>query len=133
MHKIQDIHTRVPVASRSEEKIEKINNKSLFRNMGLVLLVIALFGLAVYGYIHYKHGKEGDVTMILVEVGRLVDLPQGETPTIATVTDLKPLGSQEFFKDAQIGDKLLLFTRSKRAILYRPSTKKIIVVAPLNN
>jgi|SRR3989344_5799275 len=75
--------------------------------------------------------KELSEAADLVEkVGKLIDLP-GETPTIATVTDLTQLSDQPFFKNAQNGDKILIFTEAKKAILYRPSTNKIIETAPL--
>lgn len=66
------------------------------------------------------------------EVGKLIELPNNETPTIATVVDAEKVNNQAFFKDAQNGDKVLLYASSSKAILYRPSTQKIIEVAPIN-
>lgn len=65
------------------------------------------------------------------DVGKLLDLPN-EDPTIATVTDAAKLRNQAFFSKAENGDKVLIFTQAKKAVLYRPSTKKIIEVAPIN-
>jgi len=133
MQKIQDIHYRVPESKNIESKAKSVNKASpAIVISSLLILVLISFGI-YKTILLYKQSKSEDVSIVLAEVRKLVDLPTGENPTIATVTDLKPLGSQEFFKDAHIGDKLLLFTKSKRAILYRPSTNKIIVVAPLNN
>ena len=69
---------------------------------------------------------------LVASVSQLMVLPDGETPTIATVADTEKLKDQPFFANAQVGDKVLLFTTSKRAILYRPSANKIIEVAPIN-
>jgi hypothetical protein len=44
---------------------------------------------------------------------------------------LAPLKDQEFFADAAVGDVLLLFPQTRRAMLYRPSENKLIQVAPL--
>ncbi len=66
------------------------------------------------------------------EVGQLIELPADEIPTIATVQDATKVQGQEFFASTQNGDKVLIFTKAGKAILYRPSTKKIIEVAPLN-
>jgi hypothetical protein len=67
---------------------------------------------------------------ILETVGQFIELPQGEDPVIATVTDPKKLQDQEFFKKAQTGDKVIVFSNAKLAILFRPSTNKIIQAGP---
>jgi hypothetical protein len=66
------------------------------------------------------------------QIGASFQLPAGETPTLATVSDASKVRSQAFFKDTQNGDKVLLYSKAGEAILYRPSTKKIISVAPVN-
>jgi len=59
------------------------------------------------------------------EITKYLELPK-ETPTIATVSDVDKLKSQEFFANAQNGDKVLVFSQAGRALLYRPSTHKVI-------
>jgi len=59
------------------------------------------------------------------DIGKYIELP-GETPTVATVNDASKLNHQEFFKNAKNGDKVLVFSESGRALLYRPSTQKVI-------
>jgi hypothetical protein len=68
---------------------------------------------------------------LLAEVSRLMLLPTDETPTIATVSDLERLRGQEFFANATVGDKVLIYTKHAKAILYDPDQKKILEVAPL--
>jgi hypothetical protein len=68
---------------------------------------------------------------IIASVGKLISLPTDETPTVATVLDTSKLGDQAFFKDAQNGDKILIYTQNKKAIVYRPSTNKLINVGPI--
>lgn len=71
-------------------------------------------------------------TDLIKQVGVLINLPKGETPTVAAVTNADQAKKQSaFFKDAQNGDKVLLYVKAGEAILYRPSTNKIILVAPL--
>ncbi len=73
-----------------------------------------------------------EASQLLVEVGKLMVLPENEQPTIATVTDLEKLKDQPFFAKAQVGDKVLIYTSAKKAILYRPTENKIIELAPLS-
>lgn len=65
-------------------------------------------------------------------VGALVELPTDETPTVAVVSDVAKLKDQSFFESAQNGDKVLIYTKAKKAYLYRPSTNKLINIAPVN-
>ena len=76
--------------------------------------------------------NQADVQQLIAKVGQLVLLPTDENPTIATVTDLSKLQGQPFFEQAQVGDKVLIYTNAKKAILYRPAQNKIIEIAPIN-
>ena len=65
------------------------------------------------------------------KVGKHILLPPGEQPTVATVSDLSPLKDQLFFKNAKVGDMVLMFPKARRAILYDPISDRIIEVAPI--
>ena len=65
-------------------------------------------------------------------VSRLIILPTDEEPTIATVADPDRLQDQPFFDNAKTGDKLLIYTNARKAILYDPVSDKIVEVAPIN-
>lgn len=65
------------------------------------------------------------------EIGQYLELPD-ETPTVATVSDASKVKTQPFFANAQDDDKILLFEKSGRAVLYRPSTRKVIEFATTN-
>ncbi len=69
---------------------------------------------------------------LVAEVGRLIELPTDETPTIATVQDPTQLQDQPFFAHAKAGDKVLLYANAKKAILYDPVEHKIVEVAPID-
>lgn len=117
-----------------------VNNKIA---VGVIVGVVAI-ALAGGGYFYYQKTQAGnsvpanpqaaqeEVKKLVEEVGKLIDLPQGETPTIATVTDVSKLKDQPFFQKAKNGDKVLIYTNARKAILYDPQAKKVIDVAPIN-
>lgn len=101
------------------------------------LLLVFLVAVAAGGYYLYsERTKEKDVAAVdpaLIEkVGSLIELPAGETPTLATVSDVTKLQGQPFFARAQNGDKVLIYQIARKAILYRPGTGKIVEVGPVN-
>ncbi len=69
---------------------------------------------------------------LVAKVSRSLTLPTDEEPTIATVTEPEKLSEQFFFKNAQQGDRLLIYQNSRKVILYRPSEDKVVEVGVVN-
>lgn len=80
----------------------------------------------------YATDPKAEIADLLREISRSMELPSTVEPSLATVSDASKLKNQILFTNAQNGDKLLIFADVKKAILYRPSTKKIIDVALLS-
>lgn len=115
--------------------------KIVFGTLGIFLIVVPI---VVYG-VSLNQKRERELSFLervsspqaekkalnlVAEVGKLIDLPEGETPSLATVTGAQSLRSQEFYKNALDGDKVLIYQKAHMAYLYRPSTKKLINVMP---
>lgn len=121
--------------------------------MGLVvvLLLASLAGNAFLGSMFWQMRQENmelkqdpqrvaqaELAEVMEAVSKIITLPQGVTPTLATVNNAESLKEQQpFFKDAQDGDKMLLYAQTtdaaeRKAYLYRPSTNQLINVAPIN-
>lgn len=105
----------------------------------LVALLVATAGSTYYFYREYASLKkepnkaaEEEVKELVTAIGKLIVLPLGETPTIATVSDPEKLQDQSFFAKAKVGDKVLIYTNTKKAILYDPVENKIVEVVPIN-
>jgi hypothetical protein len=120
----------------------RILSNDIFQRMliGVVLVLLVLAILAAgYFYKQYRDIKKNpqkvtqeESKTLIAAVGKLIVLPQGEDPTIATVTDPAALKDQPFFASAQKDDKVLIFANARKAVLYRPSTNMIVDVAPIN-
>jgi hypothetical protein len=75
---------------------------------------------------------EKEIKQLVIDVGKFLVLPTDETPTLATVSDPEKLRDQPFFVNAMAGDKVLIYATSRKAILWRPSTSKIVEISALN-
>lgn len=115
--------------------------------MALVALLVIIGLAATGGYYYNKYNNsqkqvqqlsnpqeaaKAQVSDAVAKIGLIVDLPSGETPTLATVADPTKLKGQAFFANSKVGDQVLIYTQAKKAILYRPSTNKVIEIAPVN-
>lgn len=108
----------------------------------LVLILVVAVGLAVYFFTKYQDAQEklknpeivakAETEVLVEQLGKLAVLPVDETPTVATVSDVSKLSGQTFFANAQNGDKVLIYSKAKKAFLYRVKENKIINIAPLN-
>lgn len=107
--------------------------------------IVAILGLGASGFLLYKYmnsqkqltqltTKSVDQTPKVVEqVGKLMQLPNNETPTVATITDREKLKAEAFYSLTENGDQILIYLQAKKAILYRPSINKIIDIIPINS
>lgn len=88
-----------------------------------------LVGAAFVGALSWTLYQEGQNRFsdeaIMEKLSRIIVLPE-EVPSIATVTDVEKLKNEPFFAKAQNGDKVIVYSQAKRALLYRPSENKII-------
>ena len=107
--------------------------------MILAAIVIVAFGSTYYFYGEYSALKNNsdkqvqeETAKIIAQVGTLIVLPEGEMPTMATVADPEKLKDQPFFAKAKKGDRVLIYAKAKKAILYNPESNKIVEVAPIN-
>lgn len=135
------------------KKLNLFSAASLARHKEVfaVLIILILLAVAGAGYMYYQYDKtakelkkvksqttqsaspkEDEVKKIVAEVAKVARLPQNETPSIATITDVSKLKDQPFFKDAKNGDILLVFNNSGKAILYDPKEKKVVDVTTLS-
>ncbi len=100
--------------------------------IGGPLLVVALIAAGVLLQMRQdSNNNMNDVRIVAERVGRHYTLPRDETPALATVTDKQSLQTK-FLQQANNGDKILIYQKAKRVIIYRPDTDRIIDVGPVS-
>ena len=119
---------------------------SLTKPKALLILLVLAVGVAGANWYLYsttqrelsaikddpRKAVQQETSELIAKVGFLVALPEGEEATVATVTDKERLKDQPFFSKAQNGDKVLIYTKAKKAYLYSVSMNKVLEVAPVN-
>lgn len=127
----------VETTSASAPKVGFLHGKRT--SVILAAIVVVLAGVSVWQFTRTRsldQAAAGDpqveLERLVAEVGQLIVLPTDETPTVATITDPKLLKNQAFFASASEGDKVLIYSQARKAILYDPAQHKIIEVAPVN-
>lgn len=116
-----------------------------FSKFSKFLIVLPLItAVAVAGYFYFQYQKtqkllqdpklaaQEEIKALVTKVAVLMELPKDEQPTVATISDKIKLKDQPFFTNAENGDKVLIYTQSRKAIIYRPGANKIIEVSTVN-
>jgi heme/copper-type cytochrome/quinol oxidase subunit 2 len=124
--------------SETSKKHAKKNRLPLIISMIAVVIVGAL---ATTTFLLYRQVQDlrDDPSKVVTEqadqlknkVAKIMQLPD-ETPAVITIKDVDKLKSQEdFFKDANNGDKILVFSVARKAVIYRESDNKVINAGPI--
>jgi len=127
---------------KSKKPKRPVKTKLLF-GLIIVLLIAVLAGV---GFLLKKYNEtqqeveklstvqgqqelnQTQTNQLLGEMRSIIKLPDGEDPVVATITDISQLKDKDFYKDAEDGDRVVVFPNAKKAYIYRPETKTIINV-----
>jgi hypothetical protein len=135
---IIDVQRPVTVVKKSRLQrlrvpLKKVPLQNLWSNPVIVALGsagITLLIILVVLQTHRTHSPTSQVSQVLDEVGKIMYLPQDETPALAIVADQSKLqGSLKAV--AKVGDDILIYQKHSEAIVYRPSVHKIVAVEPV--
>ncbi len=112
------------------------HSKKIMVGLGVVVVVCLVAIFQLYNRLNALQNPtkaaQDEVTKVVAQVGKLMVLPTDEQPTVASVTDPEKLKGQDFFLNARVGDKVLIYQNNRKAILYSPSLNKILEVSPIN-
>ena len=117
---------------------KKTGKVNIIIGVALVIIVLALGALTFFFYKQIQSIKknpnqvaQAELDAVLNNLSKLIDLPKDETPTLATVLDKEKLKDQPFFADSENGDKIVIYSKNKKAIIYRMKDNKLINVGPI--
>jgi hypothetical protein len=109
--------------------------------IAVIILLLIIVAPSFYFYNKYQKLKlavskpallaKTEIQKLVEKVGKLIVLPKDEDPTLYTVTEIEKINNQLFFKNAKNGDKVLIYSKARKAILYDPQANKIVEVGPL--
>lgn len=104
------------------------------KSAAVIICLVAIAGASVVVRAKFLagHDQAAGTPALLADVSKALVLPDDEAPIVATVTNLEVLKDQSFFSHAAVGDRVLIYTRSHKAILWRPATKQVVEVATVN-
>ena len=106
-----------------------------FSHTLLIILVIVIGLSAFYSYKQSNNINSANISEInnlIKKVSKHALLPNEETPSVATVADPNLLKDQPFFVNTLVGDKVLMYSNEKKAILYRPSIDRVINITVID-
>lgn len=150
--KVSQLEVVEEVKSESTKKANSANNI-----VNILIIIIVFLALLSVGAVYYMYSVNQELSqkyavlkdkyetllvdpqkaadeerdMLVDKIGDLITLPKDELPQVATVMDKDALQEQAFFLNSENGDKVLIYSEAKKAVLYRPSTNKIIEVSSL--
>ncbi len=109
---------------------QKPNQRFTRKKMAViaVAVILSIITFAVGWQLFSKSNPQE--TRLVTRIRSMAEVPQDEIPTVQTITD-KNKATQAFLQQSEDGDKLVLFVQSKIAVLYRPSTDRIVALGPI--
>lgn len=131
------LEAEVPAANDTMAVTKASNNR-----MRLILaaaVLVLLLGAGTWKYLdqqrqlkELKSSQKSAAELekeLVDEVSKIAVVPVGEDPIIREVESLEAVAGQPFYSQSKVGDRVLLYSNAKRAILYRPSTKQIVNIS----
>lgn len=134
---VPDYETKIKINKKKTARTPlSRKKKTIIIALASALLVVLLAGLSFHFYNKSAPASVASVVQnadaqkqledTLALVSKIAVLPQNDSPTLAIVSDPSQLKSDAFFDNAIVGDRVLIYPRIGRAIMYRPLTNQIV-------
>ncbi len=121
-----------PVAtSQKKTMTERITERKTVLAVALVVVAMLIIGIvSVTSRGHKTLGKK-ELAAAKTSVGKHMILPTDEEPTLAQVDDKKAVKDPFIAQKSDNGDQILIYSKNKLVIIYRPSIDKIVAAGDL--
>lgn len=131
----------------SKSRLTFAVQKKTFVYLGIVAVIAGVAASAFYYHQQYKAAQKilssnaklnpHETEMLVEKIGQLMILPTDEIPMIATISNKDQLMKADqinaaFFSNSANGDKILIYKKAGKAVIYRPSTNQLVEVGPVN-
>ena len=133
---------------RKNQKSGEKNGKLrwVFRGIQILFYIVILAGLG-WSFKSYQNAKREimqlsslngqtdlrnkQVEQLVAKAGKHVILPE-EQPVVVNIENARAMAQEEpFYKDARDNDKVLVFAKEKKALIYRPDEDIIVNMGPV--
>lgn len=118
------------------------------RSMLLWLLLAIAVGALIWSFLNYwttsrklavltdpklaSELNQKETDELLEKMRALMIIPKDKNPIVATINDVETLATnQDFYRNAHNGDRLVIFTASKKAVIYDADDNRIVNVGPI--
>jgi anti-sigma-K factor RskA len=127
------------VQKRTRAKHARARQSSTGRQISLRWAIVALAAVVIIAaaVVYVVMANAGAANSnpdaaLVAKLERVMILPQDEQPVISTVTDAAGLKTNApFYRDAENGDKILIYAQAGKIIIYRESANLIINAGPI--
>ncbi len=106
----------------------KQKNKPRVSKLTIILAVVTLLAIGAGGYFYIQYqsatNERSANAKIVERIAQSVELPD-ETPVFITVVEKEKLSNKQLAAKVDNGDVMLIFSKAKRLIIYRPSIAKV--------
>lgn len=125
---------RVSKVKKPSHPLLRVLQRSKYQKLIYVVLV-CIIAFALYLFLQNiksnRTSQLNDVEYIVKKVNQHYILPTDEQPAMATISD-KSKVTTDFLKQAENGDKVLIYQKAKKVIIYRPSIDRIVDTGPVS-
>ncbi|CAN5380344.1 hypothetical protein BH10PAT3_BH10PAT3_3080 [soil metagenome] len=110
----------------------EINPLQAWLIVGFFSIIVLIIGLNSLNKDKNIDRSKQELINITSLVNKHMILPVSETPTLATITDREKLEKNSFlYQKGKDGDKVLIYVKASRVIIYRPSIDRVVDVGPV--